>query len=769
MNLTRQTFDLNGEWSLSYMQSAPEAPICTARELARSGAAPLKATVPGNFELDLCRNGVIQGDPFYGMNIAALCEYEYSYLWYSRIFTMTEVTAGNRAILVFEGLDCFAEVYVNGVLAGSTDNMLIEHRLDVTDVVRAGTNEILVAIRPAAIEAKKYDYPSTLVAMPQTYEGLHVRKAPHMYGWDIMPRAISAGIWRPVRIEIEPREHIKSAYLATCGIDPGAAHARLMLHFDMVTHGGYNDKYEVAIKGKCLDSSFSANRRLLFDAGNLLVDVAMPTLWQPAGRGEPSLYDVEVTLLKNSEVIDTAKLRHGIRTVELIRTSTTDASGSGEFVFKVNGERLFVKGSNWVPVDAYHSRDRERLPRIMPMLTDLGCNMVRCWGGNVYEDDYFFDYCDEHGILVWQDFAMACAVYPQDAEFQRRLSEEVQSVVRRLRQHACIALWAGDNECDGGWAHWWVNRDPNTNVLTRKVIPDVLRTEDPYRTYLPSSPYIDTVAIASGGRNLPEDHLWGPRTYYKMDFYSKSICHFASETGYHGSPSAESLARFISPERLWPYMDNPEWILHCTSPIPGVDVFDYRVELMATQIRNVFGVVPNNLEDFCCASQISQAEAFKYFIEMFRSQKWRRTGILWWNLMDGWPQLSDAVVDYYFDKKLAYHYIKRSQADVCLMVAETGVGGLELVAVNDTRIDLPLRFCVKNIDDSAIIASGFAVSKADNVTNLCPIQPTDTCSFYVIEWESDGHRRVNHFLTGKPPYDLKRYQNWLTLLSERQG
>ena len=195
----------------------------------------------------------------------------------------------------------------------------------------------------------------------------------------------------------------------------------------------------------------------------------------------------------------------------LERTSTTDQEGSGEFCFRINGQKVFAMGTNWVPVDAFHSRDEERLPEILPMLDDLGCNIVRCWGGNVYESDIFYDYCDEHGIMVWQDFSMACAAYPQDETYRKIFEPEIVSVVKRLRGRACLVLWAGDNECD------YFYDDPQKNAITRKWIPDILALYDDSRPYLPSSPYRDAEAVANGNVT-PEDHLWGPRDYFKGDY-----------------------------------------------------------------------------------------------------------------------------------------------------------------------------------------------------------------------------------------------------------
>lgn len=357
---------------------------------------------------------------------------------------------------------------------------------------------------------------------------------------------------------------------------------------------------------------------------------------------------------------------------------------------------------------------------------------------------------------------MACALYPQDADFCRRLETEARAIVKRLRQHPCLVLWAGDNECDQ--ASGWLGRkhDPNENVLTRQLLPRVLREEDSSRPYLPSSPYIDPVAYQAGEHFLPENHLWGPRDYYKSRFYKESLCHFVSEIGYHGCPTPESLRRFISPEYLWPYQHNPEWTLHSTSPVPGEDLYDYRVELMAKQVRELFGAVPDTLEEFAFASQASQAEAMKFFVEFFRGTKWRRTGIIWWNLIDGWPQFSDAVVDYYFRKKLAYYFTQTSQQPLCLMFHEPESWRQALVAVNDTREPITLDYTITDLADDTVVTSGHAVAAADSVTELThvPFSMGDH-HCYLITWTTPTGQYHNHYLAGNPPFDLQHYRHWL--------
>jgi beta-mannosidase len=749
--------DLNGSWNMAFCPNAERKIFTTIEAIHNSGLIRYPAQVPGNFELDLHAAGVIP-DPLVGLNMLELQNYETCDIWYFRHFPV-EIPSEMAAELVFEGLDCIADIYVNGSLAGSTDNMLIPHRLDVSHLLRE-ENQIVVHIKPAVTAAQAYDYPAFLSAFSIGFESLYIRKAPHMFGWDIMPRAVSAGIWRDVSLQAVPAEGWRELYLHTLELSDRGETARLRLTYSARAVEFYRERWEIEITGQCGEHSFQEKRRIFFSSGQIAFQVHQPRLWWPKGRGEPNLYRVSVSLFKNGKAVDEADFNFGIRTIRLERTSTTDEEGRGEFCFWVNGERVFIKGTNWVPLDTFHSRDLQRLELVFPLLLEVNCNMVRCWGGNVYESDRFYDLCDENGILVWQDFAMACAMYPQDDAFSHRLGEEVRQVVRRLRQHTCIALWSGDNECDAAYRYVY-RTDPNANVLTRKIIPDVLRNEDPFRPYLPSSPYIDSAAYQKGERYLPENHLWGPRDYYKSDFYRNALCHFASEIGYHGCPNPSSIRRFISPDKVWPYQDNDEWQVHSTAPVPESGLFNDRLDLMARQVAELFGEIPDNLEDFAFASQVSQAEAKKFFVELFRAQKWRKTGIIWWNLVDGWPQFSDAVVDYYFEKKLAFDFIRSSQADLCLVLAEAHNWQQSLLAVNDLKVDVPLIYSVYDVDIRRAIASGSATAHADAVTSLAslPFRHSDK-GFYLLHWKWSGGSGFNHYLKGAPPFRLAQYRDW---------
>ena len=762
--MKRNSICLSGAWELVWTENRrvrnENIRICTLEQFSALQERRIDAVVPGNFELDLLRNGLIE-DPFFGTNPTQLRQYEYVHMWYGRAFAFDGETEG--AELVFDGIDTVAEIYLNGALIGETDNMLIPHRLPAA-ALKKGRNELVVHILPATLTARERpSYPSDF-ALHYCYAGQQLRKAAHSFGWDIMPRAVSGGLWRDVRLEeAAAGDRIEDTYLYTLRVQGEGETACLELFYRMHLEEDDIFRYAVEIEGVCGDSRFFAKNKLWFTSGKLRFDVRDAHLWWIAGQGDANLYQVQVRLLRDGQCVDTKEFRHGIRTVELVRTSVIDEQGNGDFHIRLNGRRVFIKGTNWVPADAFHSRDKERIPDILKMVTDIGCNAVRCWGGNVYEDDPFFDYCDEHGLLVWQDFAFACAVYPRDDAFLRAVEAEVRTIVKKLRQHPSLAIWAGDNEVDQStydYGYYTPPRNPNEDRRSRQVIPNVLLAEDPLRPYLPSSPFVDEEAIRHGLDKLTENHLWGPRDYFKSDFYQNSVACFASEMGYHGCTAPKSMEKFLSKDCLWP-ANNAEWMMHCAPPDSEDGSFAYRRGLMFHQVEVLFGSIPDNLEEFALASQISQAEAMKFFIEMFRSQKWRRTGIIWWNIMDGWPQFSDAVVDYYFAKKLAYHYIRTSQLPLCLMFKEPKDGRQQLVAANDTQQDIAVSYTVTDLQSGQVVLSGNHIATADSSVTLDTLGAPDTQGVYLIEWQAGKYSGKNHYLYGKGPFNFSDYIHWM--------
>ena len=738
-----KTISLNGTWQL-YGQR---------EEAADKKPLSLTATVPGCVQLDLSREGYLPADLYMGNNILEAEKFEDYEWWYERTFQAPEEK--NNVYLVFEGVDCIAEYYLNGELIGKSENMYISHEFRVDEYLKEGENTLKVHLRSALLYGQKKDFALHQLIFGGKPELRHLRKAPHSGGWDIMCRAMTAGLWREVRLEVRDEIRFSEAYFQI-------NHAwKYYCFFYMLESDSLDfDGVELEIDFACgEDSSFKKRVPVKKRVGGIYcINIPNPKEWWPVGYGDANLYEGEARIYKNGELIHTRAMTFGIRDVKLEREDPLDGK-KGQFRFLINGVEIMCKGSNWVPLDAFHSRDAERYDEALALFKDANCNIIRCWGGNVYEDHKFFDYCDRNGIMVWQDFAMACASYPEDEAFKKLIEEEAASVIRKLRSHPSLIVWSGDNEVDSGSQFHW---NPDENEITRKVLPHMVHQHDWGRPYLPSSPYITTAMDAAGersqvhGSRLVEDHLWGPRDYYKSDFYAANLAHFVSETGYHGCPSLASIKKFITPEKVWPYgPENDEWILHSSDQTGNPD----RMMLMERQVRQLFGEVPTDPESYIFASQVSQAEAKKFFIERMRVKRPYTTGIIWWNMLDGWPQTSDAIVDYYFEKKLAYAYVKRSQAPFILACGELSNWNLPLYASNDSLTEYSGTYKVTDTDTGCVIAEGEFTSCVNGAKVIAqiPVYYSEQ-KILLIEWEANGEKGRNHYLCGFPPFSLEKYK-----------
>ena len=734
-----ETMLLNGEWKLTGSRQGS----CADEKVT------LSATVPGCVQLDLSKVGYLPGDLYMGENIRQTERYEDWQWWYERTFQCPKTR--EHVFLVFEGVDCIAHYYLNGQKIGDTENMFIAYEFEIGKYLVDGENVLTVHIESPVIAAHRLDYDAgNFMNWCNPATATAIRKAPHSYGWDIMPRAVTSGIWRDVKLEMRDPIRFSQLFFA-----PSAQGCRMLYQLECAWDALQNVELEVV--GSCADSCFRAKQSLSSGkVGYIDLEIPDPILWWPYGYGEANLYNTTVRVYSAGQLVHETTGRFGLRTVELERSDITDGK-NGYFRFLVNGEEILCKGSNWVPLDAFHCRDARRYAEALALVKDIGCNILRCWGGNVYEDHAFYDFCDENGILIWQDFSMACAFYPQDARFEALMRQEATAVIRKLRNHPSIALWAGDNEVDVMALEF--QKDPAQNRITRQVLPEVVRLNDPTRPYLPSSPYVTEAVYKTGSvRTCPEDHLWGPRDYYKSSFYKENPAHFVSETGYHGCPALESIQKFITPDKVWPYQNNSQWILHSSDQKEN----DSRVMLMEKQVRQLFGEVPSAPENYILASQISQAEAKKYFIERIRAGRPYKSGVIWWNLLDGWPQMSDAVVDYYFTKKLAYHYIKRSQAPFAIVADEIKDWNMDFCACNDTLEQVRGHFRVLDGETNEVLLEKDFTAPVNSTTVIgrLPMFYSDK-RFLILRWETDSGTGVNHYVCGYPPLDLNRYMQFM--------
>lgn len=741
-----KTILLNGVWKLKGKEQEGNGEYIS-----------LDAKVPGEVQLDLSAAGYLPGDLFKGKNIMETEKYEGWEWWYERSFTAPDER--ENVYLVFCGVDCIAEYFLNGEKIGESKNAFIRHEFEVGTKLKDGENTVAVHIFSPAAYAhyRPFDissiYFSGHIGINGTATAL--RKPPHSFGWDIMPRAVTSGLWRDVRLEIRDKISFRQLFFKS-GLNG------FTVSYEMKSRYSDFRNVELELAGTCGESRFYKRFRAKWKTGGReYIGVEAPRLWWPYGYGKANLYDTTVNIYSDGELVHTERHKIGLRTVELDRTDYTDGV-HGKFRFIINGVEVMCRGSNWVPLDAFHSRDKSRYEQALSLVRDIGCNILRCWGGNVYEDRAFFDFCDENGIMVWQDFAMACNSYPEDDDFLENIRRETEFIVREFRNHPSLVLWSGDNEID--WCHRNIGRDPDTNIITRRVIPEVINRNDIGRPYLASSPFITGENFRDRTLEPSEAHLWGARDYYKADYYKQSKAHFISETGYHGCPSLESIKKFINADKVFPYFDNDEWNLHSTD----VNLNNGRVMLMHKQVRQLFGKVPENAEDYILASQISQAEAFKYFIERARTARPRISGIIWWNLLDGWPQMSDAAVDYYFTRKLAYDYIKRSQAPFAVIAGEISSWELPLFACNDTLDEKRGKVRVTDADTNDLLFERDFTAPANGTAKIgsFPIYYSER-RMLLIKWETDEGGGFNHYTAGNVPLDLRVYKSWLKKLDEQ--
>ena len=763
---------LNGVWQLCGRQEK----IGRDPEIFRDGAFKITdAAVPGNIELELCRAGWTP-DPFVGTNSNAYRKYESWEWFFEKEFEVAETTGEFE--LEFAGLDCFGTVWVNGVKIGESHNALIPAVFRFSgELLKKGKNILSVHIAsPVNAFRKEPLVPMSVNISPFGMEQTRVRKPAHSWGWDIAPRLALGGIIRDVTLTRIPAVRIVDWAMVLCKIENNVAELRFHCKFE--TESPDFEGLTVFTEGVCGDSRWYNELQPWSCQTASKFALPSPKLWYPRYYGEQNLYDAVIGIKDaDGNILDCKKFSYGIRTVRLDIKPTATENPEPDFQFYVNNVPVRAWGLNHVPCDALHSRDRERLPEIMKLAEEVNLNILRIWGGGIPEDDYFYDFCDSKGIMVWHDFMYGCALYPTDEAFLKEAEREAIAILQTRRHHASIVLWAGDNECDI-WPFCVQNRflDPNDNLLNRKLLPDVCRLYTPGTPYMPSSPFISPESLRKGllcnapdpAMLAPEQHKWGCHEYFKSDFY-KTNASFVSETGYHACANVSALKKFLNPDKLWPW-DNEEWYHHASNPFMPNEDYNYRIKIIADQILEFFGMVPECVEDFACASQIVQAEANQYFVECARAKR-KMSGMTLWNLIDCWPHFSDAIVDYYYGRKLSYFYCKRHFAPFLIMVGEAAGWHWPVIACNDSAQVRKGHYRVYRFEGETLSEGKFELQPGEIIQlDRIPCSCTEQ-ALLLIEWVfEDGTKGGNHLVTGRPRYDFETFRNkWLPAIAALDG
>ncbi|MCC2318086.1 glycoside hydrolase family 2 protein [Cellulomonas chengniuliangii] len=668
--------DLHDGWTLR-ATAGPVPAELAGREVA--------AEVPGTVHTDLLAAGLIP-DPYLDENETALAWLHRAGWRYTRPLTLAPADDDERVDLVFEGLDTVADVRLDDRLVGSTANQHRSYRFDVRDAADGTPRTLVVDLASALQHAEALE--ARLGARPAAYSHPFnmVRKMACSFGWDWGPDLQTAGIWKPVRVE-----RWRTARLAEVrplvtvdaeGFGRVAAHVR-------VERSGLGCSADTTLVVRAHVADVEAQAVLAPGEDTAVVHLAVPhaPLWWPVGHGAQPLLDLDVVLEAVGADQDAAPIaldawrrRIGFRTVEL--DTHPDEFGSS-FTLRVNGRSIFVKGANWIPDDHLLTRvTRAQVARRVDQAVGANLNLLRVWGGGVYESEDFYDVCDERGVLVWQDFLLACAAYPEEDPLWDELEAEARENVARLTPHPSLVLWNGGNENLWGFEDWgWKDRLNGATWGRRyatELFPAVVAELDPTRPYMDGSPYSPAAAPEGTHPNDPDHgthHEW--EVWNRVDYtaYRDAAPRFCSEFGFQGPPTWATLQRAVrNPDGSPLAKTDPVFLLHQKAD-DGNGKLDRG---LAPHLG-----VPEDFADWHWATQLNQARAVRHAIDHYRSWWPRTTGAIVWQLNDCWPVTSWAAVDSDERRKPLWHALRHAFADRVLSVHERD-GRRVLAVVNDS-------------------------------------------------------------------------------------
>jgi len=669
--------------------------------------AGFPGTVPGTVHTDLLSQGLIP-DPFWRdneMRLQWVGEKDWTYRTTFR--AGPEVTEREAVELVFHGLDTFAQVVLNGRTIVEADNMFRRWSADVTRILLPGENTLEIRLRSplapalAARDALPYALPAGN-DRGDPPSRVFVRKAAYHYGWDWGPRFVTAGIWQPVELVAWTGARITDLEIRTESLSAEKALLTARVEVEATRTEAERRAAGGSIPATLIlsspDDAFPPVRsEAVLKAGLneflIPLEIPAPERWWPNGLGDQALYTVDVTLDAGLRT-DTWSTRTGLRTVELV--TEADSAGSS-FSFRVNGEPVFMKGANVIPLDHFSPRVSEDEYRaLFDDVVAANMNMLRVWGGGIYEADSFYELADERGILIWQDFMFANGMYPGDSAFLANVEAEARQQVRRLRGHPSLVLWCGNNEMEEGWQRWgWARAysDPADSAAVRdaydaifhETLPRVVAEEDPARPYWPSSPSLgwgDPESLTRG-----DSHYWGVwHGREPFQVFTEKLPRFSSEFGFQAFPPWETMEAFTSPGDRSLY--SPVLLVHQKHPVGNEIIREYMERDYP---------VPAELGDFAYVSQLLQARGMRMAFEAHRRAKPRTMGTLYWQLNDTWPVVSWSSRDY-FGRWKALHYAAREAFAPILLSLDRQGDTLEIWGVSDAREPVAGTLAVELLD-----------------------------------------------------------------------
>ncbi|GBG11717.1 beta-galactosidase [Paenibacillus agaridevorans] len=697
----------------------------------------LQAVVPGCVHTDLRRNGIIE-DPFYATN-----EHDLQWIdkldWeYETVFDLTEdLLAMSVLELVFDGLDTYADVTFNGKLILSVNNMFRSWRADVKGLAKPSGNQLHIRFRSPVtedlpkIERLGYNLPasndqSELGGLGEDKISVFARKAPYHYGWDWGPRFVTSGIWREVRVVGWNDIRVNDVFVNQEQISAEAA--KLTVEVELESVRGAEGSVKITAGGA--EWSLAVNLQLGVTVVKVPVEIAEPKLWWSRGLGEAHLYHFRATFTEagSSEPIAEKAVRTGLRSVRLVREK--DEAG-GTFYFELNGVPVFAKGANHIPNDSFLTEiTEERYRHEIASAAESNMNMLRIWGGGIYEQPAFYELCDEYGIMVWQDFMFACSMYPWDEPFLESVKLEARENVKKLRNHPSIVLWCGNNEIDSAWSQYdetggWGWKQSYTaeqrgdiwagyESIFHRILPEVVNELAPGADYWPSSPMIDlTGDIGQHAHPLSTEgdiHYWGVwHSVEPFENYNVKVGRFMSEYGFQSFPEYDSVRTFA--EEVDMELESKVMLAHQKNGNGNRLIKEY---------MDIYMNEPKDFPSFLYMSQVLQAEAMKTAIEAHRKRMPYCMGTLYWQMNDCWPVASWAGMDYYGKWKALQYYAKTSFADTILSFDRSEGGELRVYAISDslTPAEGELRLTLHAFDGEILAQETLEATVGANTSTL---------------------------------------------------
>lgn len=709
-----------------------------------------QATVPGTVHQDLIRYGDLP-NPFYGTHEDSIQWVEEEDWEYRTTFEVTpEQKNRDEARLYLEGLDTYADVYLNGALVCRSENMFLGQAVSVKEMLRIGENRLHIYFH-SPIRMVKPQYRSNGFNYPADNDhraehlSVFTRKAPYSYGWDWGIRMVTSGIWLPVTLRFSDVAVITDYHIQQLALTDAEAQLNQTLELDNVC--AYPAEVTLRFEAKLKEQSVATcSKQVVLQPGKNQFEIPMtidkPKRWMPNGWGEQVLYTLQVAVIADNHQVAEKSQRIGLRTLRVVNEA--DEWGKS-FYFEVNGIPMFAKGANYIPQDALPASVSDA--RYRTLLQDVkaaNMNMIRVWGGGIYERDAFYDLADELGILIWQDFQFACTPYPSDPAFLQNVKREADYQIRRLRNHPCLAMWCGNNEIEEALKYWGFQRKYTPEIyaelmegydrLFRCLLPHRVEELDADRFYLHSSP-----AHANWGRpqtwGIGESHNWGV-WYGQKPFESLDAdsTRFMSEFGFQSFPEMKTIAAFASPADY--DIESPVMKAHQKSSIGN--------ELIRTYMERDYRL-PQSFEDFVYVGLVLQGQGIRHGLEAHRRMRPYCMGTLYWQLNDSWPVVSWSGIDYYGNWKALHYQARRAFEPVLINTIQEG-DSLAVYLLSD-RLDalqgLRLKYLIRDFQ-------GKTLQRTRSLEDLCLPGNTSAC--------------VARFSCGNLLPEMQRSQSYMELI-----